>query len=162
MIEGVLPVEERRLATATRRAIEAAGGLASCRAETGKSHAHLSRCGSIHHADSLTVRDAARIDRLSAGKPEILAAYASEVGAVIIILPRHDGGAEDLRLSVCTLTVEMGDVARRITEAFCPTSEGKADVTPREAEAALGDVGDLERATARLRHQLEEIAAEPP
>lgn len=165
MADGTLPIVERRLATASKRAIDAAGGLAACKAETNLSHAQLSRCSATHEADSLSLRNALRIDRLGRGVegyPEILNAYASELGAVVIVLPAAELSQDRLPLAVCDLTRELGDVAHAIGDAFTTSSAGGARVTPREAEAALAQVADLERATASLRYQLERLAEPPP
>jgi DNA-binding phage protein len=55
MRERALSAEEQVLAQATRRDIQAAGGLEVCAAETGLSTSQLSRCQSNTHADSLSI-----------------------------------------------------------------------------------------------------------
>jgi hypothetical protein len=165
MGDRALPIVERRLATASKRAVEAAGGLAACKAETNLSFAQLSRCCATHEPDNLSLRNALRIDRLGRGVegyPEILSAFAAELGCAVIVLPTVEGGAEGLPLTVCELTRELGDVAGAIGAAFSSTSAGGPKVTPREAEAALAQVADLERVTASLRYQLERLAEQPP
>ena len=159
-----LSIVDRRLAAATKRAWEAAGGLAACTGP-GLSNAHLSRCGNVQDQASITIRNAVRIDTLGAGidgHPEILSAMARELGAIVILLPDADGSADGLMRGVCDLTIEVGDVAHKIRDAFCHRSAGGAEVTPAEAEAALIEVAELERKTATLRHQLEHIAEQPP
>jgi hypothetical protein len=108
--DRALPIVERRLATASKGAVEAAGGLAACKSETGLSHAQISRCCATHEPDNLSLRNALRIDRLGRGVegyPEILNAFAAELGCAVIILPTVDGGAEGLPLTVCELALRL-------------------------------------------------------
>ncbi|WP_425275422.1 hypothetical protein [Sphingomonas aurantiaca] len=79
---------------------------------------------------------------------------AGILGAVVIMLPQHDGAEPCLRTGVMALSIELGDVSRAVSDALAGTGEEGATVTPREAEAALEHVADLERATAKLRFQL--------
>ena len=160
--DGKLSADEQRLAAATRRAVEAAGGLKVCEHETRLSDTQICRCCSPTLRDSISIRDAVRIDAIghgAAGHPYILNAMASIVGAVVIMLPEPGGSASGLQMSVIDLTSELGDVSRAIAEAFAGSSAGGAEITPREADTALDQVADLERATAKLRHQLEQIAS---
>jgi len=154
-----LPAEERRLAQATRRAVEAAGGLKVCEAETRVSDSQLSRCGSIKHPDSITVRDAVRIDGIGVrerGHPHILQAMASLLGAVVIMLPDAEGGdLPCLRSGVLDLTARLGDVADQVCDVLSPESEAGTDVTSREAEAVLQQLDRLASAVARMRPPLE-------
>ncbi|MEG3169219.1 phage regulatory CII family protein [Sphingomonas sp. LB3N6] len=155
-----LPINERRLADATQRAVDALGGLKVAEAEATIKKSQIQRCCSKTHPASISIRDAVRIDALGAdeaGHPHILNTMADLIGAVVIMLPEAIGGASSLQTSVITLAVELGDVSRSITDAFADSSAGGDEVTAREAETVLQQVGDLERATAKFRHQLERI-----
>lgn len=161
MADGKLPVNEQRLAAATKRAVQAAGGLAECESETGLSDSQISRCCSPHQRDSITIRDAVRIDAIGHGEqghPHILSAMASLLGAVVIPLPEAVTDNRCLQMSVLDLSSELGDVSRAIADALTSGSSGGVEVTAIEAAAVLEHVSDLERGAARLRHQLEAIA----
>ena len=152
-----LSADERRLADATKRAVQAAGGGKVCEAETGLSDTRFSCYCSKFDRASISVRDAVRIDAIGAhenGHPHILNTMAGILGAVVIMLPDQDGPEQCLRTGVMDLSIELGDVARAVSEARAGTGEQGATVTQREAEAALEHIADLERATARLRYQL--------
>ena len=163
MSTNTLPIDERRLAEATKRAIKAAGNLAICADETGLSDSHLSRCSSINHRDSISIRDAVRIDALGdeRGVPHVLSAMASVLGCVVITLPESVSDDRCLQGAVMELATELGDVARAVSESLCGSSDGGAELTAREAEALLPFIADLERATARIRHHAE-TKARPP
>lgn len=152
-----LSADERRLADATKRAVQAAGGGKVCEAETGLSDTRFSCYCSKFDRASISVRDAVRIDSIGAhenGHPHILNTMAGILGAVVIMLPQQDGAEPCLRTGVMALSIELGDVSRAVSDALAGTGEEGATVTPREAEAALEHVADLERATAKLRFQL--------
>ncbi|MBW6524449.1 hypothetical protein KZ810_13150 [Sphingomonas sp. RHCKR47] len=156
-----LPVNEQRLAQATKRAVQAAGGLADCESETGLSDSQISRCCSPHQRDSITIRDAVRIDAIGHGEqghPHILNAMAGILGAVVIMLPEPVTDDRCLQMGVIEMSSEMGDVSRAIADALSSGSAGGTEVTKVEAAAALEHVADMERATARMRHSLERIA----
>lgn len=162
MSDAQLTADERRLAVATNRAVKAAGGGKVCEAETGLSDTSFSAYGSKFDRRSISIANAVRIDAIGAaevGHPHILTTMASILGAVIIMLPEHDGAAPCLRSGVMALSIEVGDVSRAVSEALAGTGDGGANITRREAEAALDHLADLERATARLRYQLEQISA---
>jgi hypothetical protein len=155
-----LPIEERRLALATKRTIQAAGGLKVCEAETRLSDTHLSRFCSTEQRDSISIRDAVRLDALGneEGAPHILGAMASILGYVVIPLPEPVTDDRCLQGGVMELAIELGDLSRTISHALCGSSEGGPAVTPREAEGGLADVAALERVTARVRVILENLA----
>lgn len=155
-----LPIEQRRLALATKRTVQGAGGLKVCEAETGLSDTHLSRFCSIEQRDSISIRDAVRLDALAHedGAPHILGAMASILGCVVIQLPEPVTDDRCLQGGVMELAAELGDLSRTISNALCSSSEGGPDVTPREAEGGLVDVAALERVTARIRVILETLA----
>jgi hypothetical protein len=166
--DAKLPADEQRLAVATKRAIQAAGGLKVCAFETDLSDSQLSRASSATERDSLSIRNAVRVDQIGRGEqghPHILSAMATIVGAVVIMLPEAIDGSSSLQMGVVEIASEFGDVSRAIAESLSGTSAGGAAMTPREAEATLQQIADVERATAKLRHTLERIAAgteQPP
>lgn len=158
-----LPIEQRRLALATKRCVQGAGGLKVCEAETGLSDTHLSRFCSTEQRDSISIRDAVRLDALchEDGAPHILGAMASILGCVVIPLPEPVTDDRCLQRGVMALAVELGDLSRTIADALSGSSDGGPDVTPGEAEAGLADVAALERVTARVRVILETKARRP-
>ncbi|MBB4154145.1 hypothetical protein GGQ80_002055 [Sphingomonas jinjuensis] len=161
MVEGKLPADEQRLAAATKRAVQAAGGLKVCEDETKVSDSQISRCCSPNHRDSISVRDAVRIDAIGAGEaghPHIINAMAGLLGGVFIMLPEPVTDDRCLQMSVIDLSCELGDVSRAISEALSGTSDAGTEVSPREAQAALDHLADLDRASAKLRHQLQRLA----
>jgi len=163
MTDAPLSTDERRLAEATKRAVKAAGGGKVCEAETGLSDTSFSAYGSKFDHRSISVANAVRIDAIGAaeaGHPHILNTMASILGAVVIMLPEHDSTEPCLRSGVMALSMEVGDVSRAVSEALAGTGDGGTKITRREADAALEHVQDLERATARLRHQLEQAGAQ--
>jgi hypothetical protein len=165
MADGKLSSDEQVLAAATRRAVHAAGGLEVCERETGLSDSHISRCCSPNHRDSITIRDAVALEAIGhgeAGHPHIVSAMARLVGGVFIMLPEATSDDRSLQTSVIELSIELGDVSRAVSDAVAGTGAGGATVTPAEAAAALDHLADLDRASARLRHQLERIAKGEP
>lgn len=167
MASAPISSDEQVLALATKRAVQAAGGLEVCSRETGLSTSHLSRCCSPHERDSITERDAATIEAIthgSAGFPHILSARARLLGCVVIPLPQVHDDPTGLQLSVCEISAEFGDVARGIAEALNGGGPGGTRITKAEAALVLEQMVDHDRASARLRFQLERIAKgeEPP
>lgn len=153
---GILP-DEQALALATKREVQGAGGLDVCARETGLSDTHLSRCCSPNRADSLTIRDVATIQALGHGKPghpHILHALSRLAGGVFIMLPEPDVEPIALQMSVLELSAELGDVAQSVREACCSKGAGGAVITPAELAMIVEHLDDLDRASARLRHQL--------
>ena len=151
-----LSPDEQALSLATKRAIQAAGGLEVCARETGLSTSQLSRCCSPHERDSITERDAATIEAIGhgqAGHPHILRARARLLGFLLIKLPECADDPDGLLQSVMELTAELGDVAQAINEAMRDRV-----VTDREARAALDQLSDLDQASAKLRLKLQSIA----
>lgn len=157
-MDAKLPSDEQRLAAATKRAVQAAGGLKVCEDETGTSDSQLSRCCSPNHRDSITVRDAVKIEAIGhgeSGHPHIINAMARMLGGVFIMLPEAVSDDRQLQLTVLELSSELGDVSRAVSDAICGASAGGAQVVPAEALVVLDHLADLDRASARLRHQLE-------
>lgn len=149
MPDRAMTADDKVMALATRRAIEAANGLAICSAETGKSTSQLSRCGSTEQIDSLSVRDAVTIDALGAGTlgaPFILNAMARRLGMVVIEGPGTLIEADGIQASVLEITCELGDVCASIREAL---ADGKWSI--RELHDALAQVDELNAASAKLR-----------
>jgi len=159
--DGKLSPDEQRLAAATKRAVQACGGLKVCEGEVGLSDSMISRFCSPNLRDSISVRDAVRIDAIghgTAGHPHILNAMASIVGGVFIMLPEAVTDDRTLQMNVIELSCELGDVSRSIADALAGTSDGGSSVTSVEARAALAQLDEHDRAAARLRLSLERIA----
>lgn len=156
---GILP-DEQALALATKREIQGAGGLDVCARETGLSDTHLSRCCSPNVRDSITIRDVATIQALGHGKtghPHILHALARLAGGMFIMLPEPHVDAAALQMAVLELSAELGDVAGAVRDACCSSGAAGTEVTPAEAATVLAALDDLDRCSARLRHQLKTI-----
>ena len=103
MAQGDISSGEKALALATKRAIEAAGGLDPCAAETAIGRSQLSRCGSVNERDSISIRDAVTIDMLgqrSDGHPFILRAMCRQMGGVFVPLPEPQDDVGGLALTV--------------------------------------------------------------
>lgn len=155
-----LSTDEQILAAATKKAIQAAGGLEKCEAETGISDSQLSRCCSPNQRDSITIRDAVTIESIghgNSGHPHILRAYARLLGFVLIPQPEGPADADGLALSVMTLTSELGDVAQAINDALRDRV-----VTAGEVAVALEQLDELDQASATLRLKLKSLVAAEP
>lgn len=160
-MDGKLSSDEQVLAAATKKAVQAAGGLEICERETGLSDSHISRCCSPNHRDSITIRDAVALEAIGhgeAGHPHILNAMARILGGVFIKLPEAVADDRTLQMSVIELTCELGDVSHAVSDAVAGSSLGGTQVLAAEAAVVLEHLADLDRASARLRHQLERIA----
>lgn len=158
MTDRAINPDEKVLALATKRSIQAAGGLEVCEQETPLSDSQLSRCCSVNHRDSITIRDVAVIDAL-AGYPHILHALARVIGGVVVIeLPSAADDPDCLVQSILELTTELGDVSGAVASSLRGDSAGGTIVTSAEAGLALEHLDDLDRASARLRRKLERIA----
>lgn len=155
-----LSSEEQALALATRRAIEAAGGLEACAQVAAVAKSQLQRCTSPQHHDSITIRDAVAIESIGHGRPghpHITLAMARAQGFVLIRLPQGEEDGDGLLMSVVSMTKELGDVAERIADAL---ADGV--VSAREAQIALLELGDLEEMCAAMRVRLQRLAGMSP
>lgn len=155
MRDRALTPEEQVLALATKRDVQAAGGLEVVAAECGLSTSQLSRCGSANHADSLTVRDAATLMALTgqgAGRPHLLHALARLAGKIVIDGPGTVDGPESIQASVMQLVQELGDFSRSVGLA---TADGVW--TPREVDAALVELDQHDAVSAATRGKLMRI-----
>lgn len=154
--EQIIPADEQALALATKRAVQAAGGLEVCARETGLSTSQLSRCCMPTHRDSLSIRDAHTIEAIAhgaAGHPHISRALASMAGYVLVRQPQGMEDADGLMRSVIELTSELGDVSHSIAAALSDDA-----VSAAEAHAALKELDELDVASANLRLKLWAIA----
>lgn len=161
MAEKSITVDERILALATKRAIQAAGGLETCEREVVVSDTQLSRCCSPNQRDSITIRDAAVIDALAAdegGAPHILHALARVIGNFVVIRMPDATQDTDLSSGVMELADELGDVSGAIRLALRTDSLGGAAMVAAEAAVAIEHLNHLDQASANLRHRLERIA----
>ena len=152
MRDRALTAEEQVLALATRRDIEAAGGLEMCASETGRSTSQLSRCSSNHSPDSLSLRDAYTIGALThglRGAPFVLHALARLHGKVVIDGPGTVTDADCLQASVMQLMTELGDFSRSVGMA---TADGRW--TPREVDEALYELDQHDAVSAATRGKL--------
>jgi len=157
MPRGDISSGEKALALATRRAVEAAGGLERCADETSVGKSQLQRCGSVHERDSITIRDAVTIDLLGQrveGQPFILRAYCRQLGGVFVLLPEPQDDADGLTLSVVELAGELGDLSDSIRSALSAQSELGPDVSPREREAIRADILAMQETLAALDQRL--------
>lgn len=155
MRERALSAEEQVLAQATKRDVQAAGGLEMCAGETGLSTSQLSRCGSTEHADSLTLRDAATIMAIGQpvrGAPFMLHALARLLGKIVIDGPGSVDGPESIQASVLLLVQELGDFSRSVGMA---TADGVW--TLREVGATLADLDEHDAVSATARCKLMQI-----
>lgn len=138
----ILSPEEQSLALATKRAIQAAGGLERCADETGLGTSQLSRCCMPNCRDSITERDAATIEALgfgTPGHPHILRARARLLGFAVIKVPDTSLGATVWSQRAATLLKEGGDIVSGLGRAL----ETNNDVEPHEAKALLSDADEL-------------------
>lgn len=154
MTDAPLTSEEKILALATKRAIQAAGGVDVCARETGLSTSQLSRCNSPNHRDSLTIRDAHTIEAIGeSGQPHILRAQARLLNCVVVPMPEATVDVACIASGTMELTGELGDFAQQVHGAL---SDG--EITPGEAVLAIEHLDDLDQASAALRLKLRSIA----
>ncbi len=133
---GDISSGEKTLALATKRAVEAAGGLDRCVQETPVGRSQLSRCCSVNDRDSVTVRDAVTIDQLGvaiAGQPFILRAMAREQGFALVRLPQGVADGTGLHQRVVAMTRDLGDVAEEFMMATSSSSPGAEKIVVEEA-----------------------------
>lgn len=140
------------IAIATREAVEAAGGAQIVMRETNMTKTPLYNCMSEQHADSVSVRNAVLIDRLSGGRAAILRAQARILGYALVKIP--DAPEDELGIieSVCKMSADLGDVSRA-------TSEGLAcrKYSPGEALRTVEKIDVLQESAASLRVKLMRI-----
>ncbi len=153
MAQGDISSGEKALALATKRAIEAAGGLDPCAAETAIGRSQLSRCGSVNERDSISIRDAVTIDMLgqrSDGHPFILRAMCRQMGGVFVPLPEPQDDVGGLALTVVELAGELGDLSDSVRGALCAHGEGGEAVVPRENEAIRAEIHRMQETLAAM------------
>lgn len=158
-----LSSDEQILALATKRAIQAAGGLDVCARETGLSDTQLSRCCSPNQRDSITIRDVVAIEAINHGRvghPHVLRAMARVIGGcAVVLLVEEDSESEScLRSAAIELTKELGDFQGALLDAFRANSAGGEAMTSAEAAVAIEHLDDVDRVSGRLRHRLEHLA----
>ena len=148
--------DERLLALATKRDVQAARGLEACSAETGLSTSQLSRCCSPNHRDSLTIRDVATITALGGdedGHPYVVKALARIAGGVFVKLP-DAVGADSIEATLIEIASEFGDVAQAVRAAMADREWSRGEIAD-----ALDELDQLDAASARMRHALQAQAA---
>jgi hypothetical protein len=154
---GPLPSEEQRQARAVRLAIEAAGGLAPCSEDTGKSEGQLSRCSSPHYPHSIALRDVVIIESAgngATGHPHVTRLLCRLNGGLFVPLPQSGIDADGLAASMCRIAEEMGAVALAVRTAVADGA-----VTPRECRTVHEQLDELDAASAGMRLHLDALAA---
>lgn len=157
MPRGDIATGEKALALATKRAIEAAGGLERCADETSIKKSQLSRCSSVNEPDSITIRDAITIDLLGTrveGQPFILRAYCRQLGGVFVPMPEPQDDANGLTLSVVELAGELGDLSDSIRTAISAQGDQGEEVSPRERDAIRADIQTMLETLAALDQRM--------
>lgn len=157
MARGDISSGEKALALATKRAVEAAGGLDRCADETAVGRSQLSRCGSVNDRDSISIRDAVTIDLIgqrSDGHPFIVRALCRQLGGVFVQLPEPQDDSSGLTLTVVELAGELGDLSDSVRSALCERSEGGASISAREREAIRLDIHQMQETLAAMDRQL--------
>lgn len=162
MARGDITTSEKALALATRRAVEAAGGLDRCVIETAIGRSQLGRCGSVNERDSITIRDAVTIDLIgqrSEGHPFIVRAMCRQLGGVFVELPEpSDEDDVGLTLTVVELAGEMGDLSDSVRAALCHRGEMGPAVSPRENAAIRAEIHRMQETLAAMDHRLAQAA----
>lgn len=157
MARGDISSGEKALALATKRAVEAAGGLDRCADETAIGRSQLSRCGSVNDRDSISIRDAVTIDLIgqrSDGHPFIVRALCRQLGGVFVQLPEAQDDANGLTLTVVELAGELGDLSDSVRSALCERGEAGASITVRESEAIRADIHQMQETLAAMDRRL--------
>lgn len=148
---GAITSSDRTLANATRESVEAAGGAEIAMRETGLGKSQLYRTMSRNDVDSLSLRNALTIDRLSAD-PAILRAYGRILGAVVVMLSDAADSDDSFVQSVIAMSAELGDVSRSIGDAL---RDGKFEA--REASVAIEEVDHVIDLAVALRARLQGV-----
>ncbi len=141
-----------QLKSATKRAIELAGGPVALAKETRLDQATLSRAGNIEHSNFLPIDAAVDADRL-AGEPVILRALARIAGFDLVpIKARHESA---------NLVHDAGTMARESGELVSSAIEATADgtLTAREAREIDREAQDVEAVVASVRRQVHGVMA---
>lgn len=157
MARGDISSGEKALALATRRAIEAAGGLDRCSEETAIGRSQLSRCGSVNERDSISIRDGVTIDLIgqrSEGHPFITKAMCRQLGGVFVALPQAHGEGDGLTLTVVELAGELGDLSDSVRHALSAQGEAGAGISDRENDAIRADIHQMQETLAAMDQQL--------
>lgn len=148
---GAITSTDRTLANATRESVEAAGGAEIAMRETGLGKSQLYRTMSINDVDSLSLRNALTLDRMSAD-PAILRAYGRILGAVVVLLPDAPDSEDSFVQSVMAMSAELGDVSRSIGDAL-----RDGTIEAREALGAIEEVNHVIDLAVALRARLQGI-----
>lgn len=157
MARGDISSGEKALALATKRAIEAAGGLEPCTDETMVGRSQLSRCGSVNDRDSITIRDAVTIDLLGQrmeGHPFIVRALCRQLGGVFVQLPEPQDDADGLTLTVVELAGELGDLSDSVRGALCARGDAGSSISPSENDAIRADIHEMQETLAAMDRRL--------
>jgi len=136
------------LSQATRRAIEAIGGLENAAQVTSRSTSQLGRCQSANDGDTLSLRDAVALDDATAGRggPHILRQIARMLGHEVIAIPTAPSDREEIKAQLMAVMTEVGDVSSEVIEA-----ERDGVWTASEALRALDRTDGLLSAVTAMR-----------
>ncbi|WP_278983231.1 phage regulatory CII family protein [Sphingobium yanoikuyae] len=157
MARGDISSGEKALALATKRAIEAAGGLERGADETSIGRSQLSRCGSVNERDSISIRDAVTIDLLGQrqeGHPFIVRAICRQLGGVFVELPEPQDDAGGMALTVVELAGELGDLSDSVRGALCERGEAGTEISRRENEDIRAEIHRMQETLAAMDRQL--------
>lgn len=141
---------QARLKRAVRAAIHGVGGIDGAAATVEKSRSLVGSWHNINQADLPVLADAFAIDEIAViegRRPEILTAYAAELGHVAIRLPDAGLGEDAVTGAMLAAAAEFGDVANRLRDAL--SDDGKLDRLDREAVAQ--EIDEAQSALARMK-----------
>lgn len=143
------------LKIATRDAVEAANGLDFCATQTRCGKSQLQRAYSPHDPDTISLRDALTLDRLTTtrGGPFIARALAVQLGHLLIAMPDADADAQGVSLALAQVAGEFSDVTRAVLPAV-----GDGEISEKEARAILPEAHELAERAALLVQLITKIA----
>lgn len=150
---------ERRLALATEQACDEANGYDKAAQSTRVGKSQLQRCASVNHPDSITIRDAVIVDKISAhveGHPFILRAMAHQLGFEIFSLPEAAPVAGDWLNHISALSAESSE----ITTKLCTSLADDQKVCSKDIRrlALIDDAEQLLSITVQLLTGLRAVA----
>lgn len=138
-----------RLKRKVRDAIDQCGGIDGAGATAERSRSVAGDWHNLNHKAFPTLDCALALDEavIAQGKaPPIASATCRELGGVFVPLPDCGADPDSLAGMVMGLASEVGDVARRVSEAVADQV-----VKACEAEAIEHELDELDRLSARLR-----------
>jgi hypothetical protein len=153
MTQGNIPMTDypaglaTRLKLATRALVSACGGGIQAAALCDLSPAHISRCQSPDHPDTLSLAHLAILE-MHAGRPIVAAVLADLTGCRVEVLA---GGVTD-----AGLTTGLVRLAKESGEAIAALAAALQDghCSPREGKTVLAELDDVAACVAALAGQL--------